>query len=68
MLLPGVCKVPFKEIAMLYGTAWKEEKTTSLVKQAITLGFRGIDTACQPRHYQEHLVGNALKEMIQVQK
>lgn len=38
---------------MIYGTAWKKEKTTDLVKKAITSGFRGIDTACQPKHYSE---------------
>ena len=37
----------------IYGTAWKKNKTTDLVIQAILLGFRGIDTACQPKHYQE---------------
>jgi len=47
--------------AMLYGTAWKKERTTALVVQAITAGFRGIDTACQPKHYREDLVGEALR-------
>lgn len=46
---------------MLYGTAWKKEQTTDLVFQALKAGFRGIDTACQPKHYQEHLVGDALR-------
>lgn len=45
---------------LIYGTAWKKERTTALVKQAILCGFRGIDTACQPRHYREDLVGDAL--------
>ena len=40
---------------MIYGTAWKKEKTTLLVKQAISLGFRAVDTACQPKHYSEGL-------------
>ena len=47
----------------IYGTAWKEESTADLVKRAISAGFSGIDTANQPRHYQEHLVGEALKEL-----
>lgn len=38
---------------ILYGTAWKKDRTAALVEQAITLGFRGIDTACQPKHYDE---------------
>ncbi|MBS1258117.1 MAG: putative oxidoreductase YtbE [Candidatus Scalindua arabica] len=44
----------------IYGTAWKEDATAELVKMAISNGFSGIDTANQPRHYQEHLVGEAL--------
>lgn len=40
-----------------YGTAWKNEKTADLVYKAIKSGFRHIDTACQPRHYREDLVG-----------
>ncbi len=48
---------------LIYGTAWKKEQTTALVKQAILCGFRGIDTACQPRHYREDLVGDALLEL-----
>jgi len=42
---------------ILYGTAWKKDRTTALVQQAITLGFRGIDTAGQPKHYDESGVG-----------
>ena len=45
---------------ILYGTAWKKERTTGLVSQALQAGFRGVDTACQPRHYAEALVGDAL--------
>ena len=46
---------------LLYGTAWKKERTCELVVRAITLGFRGIDTACQPKHYNEAGVGEAIK-------
>ena len=45
----------------IYGTAWKKERTTDLVVQAVLAGFRGIDTACQPRHYREDLVGESLQ-------
>ena len=38
---------------IIYGTAWKKATTTAWVEQAIGLGFRGIDTACQPKHYNE---------------
>ena len=48
---------------ILYGTAWKKEQTATLVEQAILCGFRGIDTACQPKHYQEDGVGEALKAL-----
>ena len=30
---------------LLYGTAWKKERTQPLVEQAVRCGFRGIDTA-----------------------
>ena len=42
---------------LLYGTAWKKELTAKYVSEAIHAGFRFIDTACQPKHYQEDLVG-----------
>lgn len=46
---------------IIYGTAWKKSATQSLVVQALKHGFRGIDTACQPKHYEEPGVGAALK-------
>lgn len=49
----------------IYGTAWKKEATTALVKQAVMQGFKAIDTANQPKHYSEKLVGDALKELQQ---
>jgi len=45
------------EVKILYGTAWKEDDTERLVRLAIETGFRGIDTACQPKHYNEAGVG-----------
>lgn len=45
---------------LIYGTAWKKDQTADLVEAAILSGFRGIDTACQPKHYEEALVGEAL--------
>jgi len=48
---------------ILYGTAWKKERTQALVETAIRCGFKGIDTACQPRHYFEPGVGAALQNM-----
>ncbi|MGZ5014033.1 MAG: aldo/keto reductase family protein [Methylobacter sp.] len=45
---------------IIYGTAWKKERTAALVEQAIGLGFRGIDTAGQPKHYNEPGVGDGI--------
>jgi diketogulonate reductase-like aldo/keto reductase len=42
---------------IIYGTAWKKADTERLVATAIRQGFRGIDTACQPKHYDEAGVG-----------
>ena len=47
--------------SIIYGTAWKEEKTQALVKEAIRLGFVGIDTANQRKHYFEEAVGKAIE-------
>jgi len=48
--------IPF----MIYGTAWKKGATADLVERALLKGFRGVDTACQPRHYHEPGVGEGL--------
>lgn len=48
---------------LMYGTAWKQERTADLVEMAIMSGFRGIDTACQPKHYHEAGVGEALQRL-----
>ncbi|KAG9002228.1 hypothetical protein FRB94_004043 [Tulasnella sp. JGI-2019a] len=50
---------------IIYGTAWKKERTAALVVQAVLQGFRGIDTACQLKHYQENLVGDALETLAE---
>jgi len=42
---------------LIYGTAWKKERTAEWVEKAVRLGFRGLDTACQPKHYEEAGVG-----------
>jgi len=49
---------------IIYGTAWKQERTAALVEQAIEIGFRGIDTACQPKHYNEAGVGEAVSACL----
>ncbi|KAI9370503.1 NADP-dependent oxidoreductase domain-containing protein [Aspergillus egyptiacus] len=50
--------------AFIYGTAWKKDRTADLVHQAISAGFRGIDTAAQPKHYREDLVGEGMRRAI----
>lgn len=49
---------------IIYGTAWKKEKTSELVSLALKKGFRGLDTACQPKHYNEAGVGEAVKKAL----
>ena len=51
--------------SFMYGTAWKKEATTQCVLLAVESGFRAIDTANQLIHYQEALVGEALKSLEQ---
>ena len=48
----------------LYGTAWKENDTQRCVEEALSAGFRGIDTANQRKHYFEEGVGAALKKSL----
>jgi len=50
---------------LIYGTAWKKEHTEELVIEAVKAGFKGIDTACQPKHYHEAGVGEALAVLAQ---
>src|SRR5688572_14497701 len=52
----GGARVP----RLVYGTAWKEDRTAGLVKAALAAGFRGIDTANQRKHYFEAGAGEGL--------
>jgi diketogulonate reductase-like aldo/keto reductase len=49
---------------ILYGTAWKEERTRACVRRALAAGYRGLDTANQRRHYVEAEVGAAVQEAM----
>jgi diketogulonate reductase-like aldo/keto reductase len=49
--------------SFIYGTAWKKDATARLVQLAVASGFRAIDTANQPVHYNESLVGEALQAL-----
>src|SRR5512145_342738 len=51
---------PARVPEFLYGTAWKEDRTAALTELALRMGFRGIDTANQRRHYFEAGVGQGL--------
>jgi len=46
--------------SIMYGTAWKEERTQALTCEAIACGFRAVDTANQRKHYFEAGVGAAI--------
>ncbi|KAL4787053.1 NADP-dependent oxidoreductase domain-containing protein [Aspergillus varians] len=50
--------------SFVYGTAWKKDRTVGLVHQAISAGFRAVDTAAQPKHYREDLVGEGIRSAI----
>src|SRR5215831_8487024 len=49
--------------SFIYGTAWKKDATADLVVTAVKAGFRAIDTANQPKHYNEPAVGAALTSL-----
>ena len=53
---------------MIYGTAWKKDKTADLVKLALESGFVGFDTACQPKHYYEPGTGKAVSDYLALNK
>src|ERR1051325_7460069 len=50
---------------LVYGTAWKEDRTAALTRAALDAGFRGIDTANQRKHYHEAGVGEAIRGALQ---
>src|SRR3954465_11271944 len=52
---------PLMPPQIIYGTAWKEDRTRALTLQAIGTGFRAFDTANQRKHYVEEAVGAAIQ-------
>lgn len=58
--LPGTTSIP----RLIYGTAWKTDRTAQLVTDALSAGFRAIDTAGQPKHYREDLVGAGIRAYL----
>jgi len=49
--------------AFMYGTAWKKAATAQMMQLAVATGFTAIDTANQLIHYEEALVGEALRAL-----
>ncbi|KAL9124332.1 MAG: hypothetical protein Q9217_006332, partial [Psora testacea] len=49
-------KVPL----LLFGTAWKEDKTAELTETAVMNGFTGVDTANYPTAYDKSLTGDGI--------
>ncbi|KAF5987118.1 d-xylose reductase protein [Fusarium bulbicola] len=49
---------------LVYGTAWKKDRSADLVYLALKHGFRGVDTAGQPKHYNEKGVGEGVQRAI----
>lgn len=47
---------------VLFGTAWKGDKTAEVVSKAISAGFTGIVSGGDSRNYNEKLVGDAIKQ------
>jgi diketogulonate reductase-like aldo/keto reductase len=58
------CERPSLFPPFIYGTAWKEDQTERLTLLALQMGFWGIDSANQRRHYDEVGVGNAVANVI----
>jgi diketogulonate reductase-like aldo/keto reductase len=50
--------------SVIYGTAWKAERTAALTAAAIGCGFRAIDTANQRKHYMEAGAGEGIQAAI----
>ncbi|KAL2004586.1 hypothetical protein VTN00DRAFT_3322 [Thermoascus crustaceus] len=63
-LRPVADAVPATVPVFIYGTAWKKDQTTDLVHLALSSGFRAVDTAGQPKHYREDLVGEGIRRAI----
>ena len=49
---------------LIYGTAWKGDRTEDLVYAALRAGFRAIDTAPRPWDYDEAGVGRGVRRAL----
>jgi hypothetical protein len=50
--------------AFIYGTSWKGNATALRVTNALEAGFCALDTAAQPKHNREELVGEGVREFL----
>ena len=64
LALGGTPSSPSRIPRLVYGTAWKKDQTADLVYRALRAGFRGIDTAAQPKHYDERGVGEGVRRAV----
>src|SRR5215211_3318272 len=65
MASAGNCNsCPLTLPSIIYGTAWKQDRTRALTSQAIEYGFRAFDTANQRKHYVEEAVGAAIQDAL----
>ena len=55
-----LCALVASGEGMIYGTAWKKDATAKYTLRALHAGFRSLDTANHPKHYNESLVGEAI--------
>ena len=53
-----------KDTAFIYGTAWKEDGTERLTEEALSSGFRAVDTANQRKHYDEAAAGRGIRNYL----
>ena len=52
----------------VYGTAFKGDRSTPLVEQAVRKGYVGIDTASVTKNYQEKLVADGVRNVLAEQE
>ncbi|KAF3393211.1 hypothetical protein DPV78_010087 [Talaromyces pinophilus] len=64
LLRPNGLTPPTEMPTLIYGTAWKKDRSAELVYTALKAGFRALDTAAQPKHYREDLVGEGIRKAI----
>lgn len=49
---------------LIYGTAFKEERTGELSREALENGFTGLDSANYPTAYNEPLAGDGIEASL----